>query len=73
MDLCRRFARTFEVKLMIIFFLVTENQKKLITEQLLRKEKLAKELKIEKGRLEAIKKEINAIQGPVYPIVSLEV
>ncbi|XP_008550847.1 TGF-beta-activated kinase 1 and MAP3K7-binding protein 2 isoform X2 [Microplitis demolitor] len=51
---------------------VTENQKKLITEQLLRKEKLAKELKIEKGRLEAIKKEINAIQGPVYPIVSLE-
>ncbi|CAD6217140.1 GSCOCT00004690001.2-RA-CDS [Cotesia congregata] len=58
--------------LIVYFFSVSENQKQLITEQLVRKERLSRELKIEKGRLEALKREIHAIQGPVYPIVSLE-
>ncbi|XP_074107416.1 TAK1-associated binding protein 2 isoform X2 [Cotesia typhae] len=51
---------------------VSESQKQLITEQLVRKERLTRELKLEKGRLEALRREIHAIQGPVYPIVSLE-
>ncbi|XP_070166330.1 TGF-beta-activated kinase 1 and MAP3K7-binding protein 3 isoform X1 [Polyergus mexicanus] len=49
---------------------MTEHQKKLITEQLARKERLARELRVEKGRLEAMKKEVQALAKPVDPSVS---
>ncbi|KMQ92958.1 mitogen-activated protein kinase kinase kinase 7-interacting protein 2 [Lasius niger] len=49
---------------------VTEHQKKLIAEQLARKERLARELRAEKGRLEAMKKEVQALAKPVDPLVS---
>ncbi|XP_020281308.1 TGF-beta-activated kinase 1 and MAP3K7-binding protein 2 isoform X2 [Pseudomyrmex gracilis] len=43
---------------------VAEHQRKLVAEQLARKERLARELKAEKGRLEAIKKEVQALSRP---------
>ncbi|XP_029175914.1 TGF-beta-activated kinase 1 and MAP3K7-binding protein 2 isoform X2 [Nylanderia fulva] len=48
---------------------MTEHQKKLIAEQLARKERLARELRAEKGRLEAMKKEVQALTKPVDPLV----
>lgn len=52
---------------------MTEHQKKLITEQLARKERLARELRVEKGRLEAMKKEVQALAKPLDPSVSPQV
>ncbi|XP_011861679.1 PREDICTED: TGF-beta-activated kinase 1 and MAP3K7-binding protein 2 isoform X1 [Vollenhovia emeryi] len=49
---------------------VEEHQKKLVAEQLARKERLARELRAEKGRLEAMKKEVQALARPVDPSVS---
>ncbi|XP_072747921.1 uncharacterized protein Tab2 isoform X2 [Anoplolepis gracilipes] len=49
---------------------MTKHQKKLIAEQLARKERLARELRAEKGRLEAMKKEVQALAKPVDPLVS---
>ncbi|XP_019888597.1 TGF-beta-activated kinase 1 and MAP3K7-binding protein 3 isoform X6 [Ooceraea biroi] len=49
---------------------VAEHQRKLVAEQLARKERLAKELRAEKGRLEAMKKEIQALARPIDPSVS---
>ncbi|XP_011701943.1 PREDICTED: TGF-beta-activated kinase 1 and MAP3K7-binding protein 3 [Wasmannia auropunctata] len=49
---------------------VEEHQKKLVAEQLARKERLARELRVEKGRLEAMKKEVQALARPVDPSVS---
>ncbi|KAH0946717.1 hypothetical protein HN011_000526 [Eciton burchellii] len=49
---------------------VAEHQRKLVAEQLARKERLAKELRAEKGRLEAMKKEVQALTRPVDPSVS---
>ncbi|KYM98608.1 PREDICTED: TGF-beta-activated kinase 1 and MAP3K7-binding protein 2 isoform X2 [Cyphomyrmex costatus] len=43
---------------------VEEHQKKLIAEQLARKERLATELRAEKGRLEVMKKEVQALARP---------
>lgn len=43
---------------------VAEKQRKLVAEQLARKERLAKELRAEKGRLEAMKKELQALKRP---------
>ncbi|KAL2713658.1 TGF-beta-activated kinase 1 and MAP3K7-binding protein 3-like isoform X1 [Vespula squamosa] len=43
---------------------VAEHQKKLVAEQLARKERLAKELRAEKGRLEAMKKELQSLARP---------
>ncbi|KAG5339114.1 TAB2 protein, partial [Acromyrmex heyeri] len=48
---------------------VEEHQKKLVAEQLARKERLAKELRAEKGRLEAMKKEVQALTRP-DPLIS---
>ncbi|XP_063984597.1 TGF-beta-activated kinase 1 and MAP3K7-binding protein 2 isoform X2 [Diachasmimorpha longicaudata] len=48
---------------------VTDNQKKLITEQLKRKERLAHELRMEKLRLEAMKKDLQILLRPVDPAV----
>ncbi|XP_018306842.1 TGF-beta-activated kinase 1 and MAP3K7-binding protein 2 isoform X2 [Mycetomoellerius zeteki] len=48
---------------------VEEHQKKLVAEQLARKERLAKELRAEKGRLEAMKKEVQALARP-DPLIS---
>lgn len=44
---------------------MAEHQKKLIVEQLARKDRLARELQAEKGRLEAMKKEVQALKRPV--------
>jgi len=52
---------------------VAEHQRKLVAEQLARKERLAKELRAEKGRLEAMKKEVQALTRPVDPSVSPQV
>lgn len=52
---------------------MAEHQKKLVAEQLARKERLAKELRVEKGRLEAMKKEIQALARPMDPSVSPQV
>jgi len=52
---------------------VTEHQKKLIAEQLVRKERLARELRVEKGRLEAMKKEVQALAKPMDPLISPQV
>ena len=49
-----------------------EHQKKLVAEQLARKERLAKELRAEKGRLEAMKKEVQALTRP-DPLISPQV
>lgn len=49
-----------------------EHQKKLVAEQLARKERLAKELRAEKGRLEAMKKEVQALARP-DPLISPQV
>jgi len=49
---------------------VEEHQKKLVAEQLARKERLARELRAEKGRLETMKKEVQALARPVDPSVS---
>ncbi|XP_012522237.1 TGF-beta-activated kinase 1 and MAP3K7-binding protein 3 isoform X2 [Monomorium pharaonis] len=49
---------------------VEEHQKKLIAEQLARKERLARELRAEKGRLETMKKEVQALSRPVDPSMS---
>ncbi|KAL0107143.1 hypothetical protein PUN28_015574 [Cardiocondyla obscurior] len=49
---------------------VEEHQKKLVAEQLARKERLARELRAEKGRLEAMKKEVQALTRPIDPSVS---
>ncbi|XP_029050699.1 TGF-beta-activated kinase 1 and MAP3K7-binding protein 3-like isoform X10 [Osmia bicornis bicornis] len=43
---------------------VAEHQRKLVAEQLARKDKLARELKAEKGRLEAMKKELQSLSRP---------
>ncbi|XP_076241717.1 TAK1-associated binding protein 2 isoform X2 [Calliopsis andreniformis] len=43
---------------------VAEHQKKLVAEQLARKERLARELRAEKGRLEAMKKELQSLTRP---------
>ncbi|XP_076293010.1 TAK1-associated binding protein 2 isoform X6 [Lasioglossum baleicum] len=43
---------------------VAEHQTKLVTEQLARKERLARELRAEKGRLEAMKKELQSLSRP---------
>ncbi|XP_015172203.1 PREDICTED: TGF-beta-activated kinase 1 and MAP3K7-binding protein 3 isoform X3 [Polistes dominula] len=43
---------------------VAEHQRKLVAEQLARKERLAKELRAEKGRLEAMKKELQSLARP---------
>jgi len=51
---------------------VEEHQKKLVAEQLARKERLAKELRAEKGRLEAMKKEVQALTRP-DPLISPQV
>lgn len=44
---------------------MAEHQKKLVAEQLARKDRLARELQAEKGRLEAMKKEVQALSRPV--------
>jgi len=44
---------------------VAEHQRKLVAEQLARKDRLARELQVEKGRLEAMKKEVQALSRPV--------
>ncbi|XP_034951597.1 TGF-beta-activated kinase 1 and MAP3K7-binding protein 2 isoform X3 [Chelonus insularis] len=51
---------------------VPKHQKQLVTEQYIRKEKLAKELKIEKGKLAAMKKELETLSKPRDPLVSLQ-
>ncbi|XP_076653435.1 TAK1-associated binding protein 2 isoform X1 [Halictus rubicundus] len=43
---------------------VAERQRKLVAEQLARKERLARELRAEKGRLEAMKKELQSLSRP---------
>ncbi|XP_031832626.1 TAK1-associated binding protein 2 isoform X2 [Nomia melanderi] len=43
---------------------VAEHQRKLVAEQLARKERLARELRAEKGRLEAMKKELQSLSRP---------
>ncbi|XP_078035049.1 TAK1-associated binding protein 2 isoform X1 [Augochlora pura] len=43
---------------------VADHQKKLVAEQLARKERLARELRAEKGRLEAMKKELQSLSRP---------
>ncbi|XP_053974943.1 TGF-beta-activated kinase 1 and MAP3K7-binding protein 3 isoform X3 [Hylaeus volcanicus] len=43
---------------------VAEHQRKLVAEQLARKERLARELRAEKGRLEAMKKELQSLTRP---------
>ncbi|XP_015439261.1 PREDICTED: TGF-beta-activated kinase 1 and MAP3K7-binding protein 3 isoform X2 [Dufourea novaeangliae] len=43
---------------------VAEHQRKLVAEQLVRKERLARELRAEKGRLEAMKKELQSLSRP---------
>lgn len=50
-----------------------EHQKKLVAEQLVRKERLARELRAEKGRLEAMKKEVQALSRPMDPSISPQV
>lgn len=67
-----RLAFSTHLKLFLEFS-VTEHQKKLIAEQLARKERLARELRAEKGRLEAMKKEVQALAKPVDPLVSPQV
>ncbi|XP_023290008.1 uncharacterized protein C6orf132 homolog isoform X2 [Orussus abietinus] len=44
---------------------VAEHQRQLVAEQLLRKERLAKELRAEKGRLEAMKREVQSLARPI--------
>lgn len=44
---------------------MAEHQKKLVAEQLERKERLARELRAEKGRLEAMKKELQSLTRPL--------
>lgn len=51
---------------------VAEHQRALVEEQLIRKEKLAKELRNEKGRLEVMRKELQALARPQDPSVSQE-
>lgn len=58
---------------MSLEFVVAEHQRALVEEQLIRKERLAKELKIEKGRLEAMRKELQALARPQDPSVSPQV
>ncbi|XP_017884820.1 TGF-beta-activated kinase 1 and MAP3K7-binding protein 3 isoform X2 [Ceratina calcarata] len=43
---------------------VAEHQRTLVAEQLARKERLARELRVEKGRLEAMKKELQSLTRP---------
>lgn len=47
---------------------MADHQKQLIRDQLIRKERLAKELRAEKGRLAAMKKEIAALESPTDPL-----
>ncbi|KAG7210096.1 hypothetical protein KM043_011664 [Ampulex compressa] len=49
---------------------VAEHQKKLVAEQLARKERLARELRAEKGRLEAMKKELQSLARPIDSSIS---
>ncbi|KAK0166069.1 hypothetical protein PV328_004519 [Microctonus aethiopoides] len=51
---------------------VAEHQRQLVAEQLIRKERLAKKLAAEKGRLEAMKKELQALLRPMDPRISPE-
>nr|XP_012220926.1 PREDICTED: TGF-beta-activated kinase 1 and MAP3K7-binding protein 2 isoform X3 [Linepithema humile] len=44
---------------------MAEHQRKLVAEQLARKDRLARELQAEKGRLEAMKREVQALSRPV--------
>ena len=44
---------------------MAEDQKKLIEEQIKRKDRLAKELKLEIGRLQAMKKEVKSLMRPL--------
>ncbi|XP_076679692.1 TAK1-associated binding protein 2 isoform X2 [Andrena cerasifolii] len=44
---------------------VADHQRKLLAEQLARKERLARELRAEKGRLEAMKKELQSLTRPL--------
>lgn len=46
------------------FYIVPDQQKALVTEQLIRKDKLAKALEDEKTKLEALKKEIDMLSRP---------
>lgn len=52
---------------------MADHQRALIEEQLIRKERLAKELRIEKGRLETMKKELLALARPKDSSVSPQV
>ncbi|KAK0175318.1 hypothetical protein PV327_009076 [Microctonus hyperodae] len=51
---------------------VAEHQRQLVAEQLIRKERLAKKLAAEKGRLEAIKKDLQALLRPMDPRIPPE-
>lgn len=52
---------------------MAEHQRKLVAEQLARKERLAKELRAEKGRLEAMKKELQSLARPPDSSISPQV
>lgn len=43
---------------------MAEHQRELVAEQLARKDRLARELRAEKGRLEAMKKELQSLTRP---------
>lgn len=53
--------------------LISENQRQLIAEQLERKNRLAREVEAEKGRLESMKKEIELLLRPFDSTMSPEV
>ncbi|XP_033210699.1 mitogen-activated protein kinase kinase kinase 7-interacting protein 3 homolog isoform X2 [Belonocnema kinseyi] len=52
---------------------VTESQRQLIAEQLERKERLARDVLVEKEKLEAIKKEMEMLLRPLDPLITPEV
>lgn len=54
-------------------FAVAEQQRKQVAEQLIRKDRLAKALEAEKGKLEAMKKEVEALSRPLDPNISPQV
>lgn len=58
---------------MIHLFIVAEHQKDLVAEQLQRKERLARDLRIEKMRLETMKKDIQILLNPMDSTIHAQV
>lgn len=52
---------------------MTDSQRQLIAEQLERKERLARDVLVEKEKLEAIKKEMEMLLRPLDPLITPEV